>query len=313
MSETGPVLVSGATGLVGGRLVARLRNQGSQINTLSRRRRDPLERTEGGETAYLWDGVTPPDEAIATCASVVHLAGEPVFGGLPTAARRQRIRDSRVDSTTAFVRAIANLPEADRPRTFVCASAVGIYGDRGDEQLDESSAIGEGFLAEVCRDWENAAARAEESGVRVVRLRIGIVLAREGGALKQLALPFKLGLGGRIGDGRQWMPWIHIDDLVALTTTVIADETVHGPVNATAPELCRNVDFTRAIGRVLRRPTPLPIPAIAVRTALGEFAGELLGSRRVIPARAQALGFEFRSPGLEDALDRELRSIKPAT
>jgi uncharacterized protein (TIGR01777 family) len=211
-----------------------------------------------------------------------------------------------VDSTAAFVRVIRELPAASRPHTFVCASAVGIYGDRGDERLDEAARIGHGFLADVCRDWEAAAAPAEDAGARVAQLRIGIVLAREGGALPQLALPFRFGLGGRLGSGRQWLPWIHIDDLVALTLAVIDDESLRGPVNATAPEPVRNEELTRLLGQVLNRPTPLPVPAFAVHAALGELAGELLGSRRVVPTRALSHGFAFEHADLEAALTREL-------
>lgn len=306
MTADGGVLVTGATGLVGSRLVAALLARETPVRVLSR---DPAAAALALDPRIAvigWGGVVPPSEAVAGCTAVVHLAGEPVFGGLPTAARRQRIRSSRVDSTRALVQAIGDLPAANRPRSFVCASAVGFYGDRGDERLDEDATAGEGFLADVCRDWEAAAIEATGFGVRVVRLRIGIVLAREGGALPQLALPFRFGAGGRVGSGRQWVPWIHIDDLVALGLAALDDDAFDGPVNAVAPEPVRNAELTRMLGRVLHRPSLLPLPAFALRGALGELAGELLGSRRVVPERALAHGFAFAHADLEAALAREL-------
>jgi len=309
MVDARAVLVTGATGLVGSRIVAALlaRAAKREVRVLSRDPETAARRLDPRVAAVGWNGVDPPAAALDGCDGVLHLAGEPVFGGLPTAARRRRIRDSRVDSTRALVRAIGELPAAARPRSLVCASAVGFYGDRGDERLDEDAGVGEGFLAEVCRDWEAAAAEAERYGVRSAQLRIGIVLAREGGALPRIALPFRFGAGGRIGSGRQWVPWIHIDDLVALFLATLDDEALRGPINAVAPEPVRNAELTRVLGRVLARPTLLPVPGFALRAALGELAGELLGSRRVVPARALAHGFAFEHADLEAALTRELR------
>ncbi|MFQ5418350.1 MAG: TIGR01777 family oxidoreductase, partial [Myxococcota bacterium] len=230
----------------------------------------------------------------------------PIFAGRLSAARRRRIRRSRIDSTAALVRALAELPESRRPRVLVCASAVGFYGDRGEERLDEDSAPGTGFLSEICCDWEAAAGGGREHGVRVVQLRLGVVLAREGGALSRMATAFRMGAGGRLGSGRQWFSWIHIDDAVALILSVLADPCYSGPVNATAPEPVRNAELTRALARQLRRPALLPVPAFALRAALGELSGELLGSRHVTPARALAAGFEFALPELGLALTREL-------
>jgi uncharacterized protein (TIGR01777 family) len=300
------VLVTGATGLVGSRIVAALLTRGDSVRVLSRDPEAAASRLDPRVSAIGWDGVCPPPAAVDDCEGVLHLAGEPVFGGLPTAVRRRRIYHSRVDSTQALVHAIGDLPASKRPRSFVCASAVGFYGDRGDERLDEDASIGDGFLAEVCRDWEAAAVEAEGYGVRAAQLRIGIVLAREGGALPRLALPFRFGAGGRIGSGQQWVPWIHIDDLVSLFLAALDDEDLRGPINAVAPEPVRNAELTRVLGRVLKRPTLLPVPGFALRAALGELAGELLGSRRVAPARALAHGFRFTHPDLEIALAREL-------
>ncbi|MBW2667712.1 MAG: TIGR01777 family oxidoreductase [Deltaproteobacteria bacterium] len=307
MAETRAVLVTGATGLVGSRIVAALLARGDSVRVLSRYPEAAASRLDPRVSAIGWDGVRPPPAAVDDCEGVLHLAGEPVFGGLPTAARRRRIYHSRVDSTQALVQAIGDLPPTDRPCSFVCASAVGFYGDRGDERLDEDAPAGAGFLAEVCRDWEGAAFEAQSFGVRVAQLRIGIVLAREGGALPRLALPFRFGAGGRVGSGRQWVPWIHIDDLVALFLAALDDEDLRGPINAVAPEPVRNAELTRVLGRVLKRPSLLPVPGFALRAVLGELAGELLGSRRVVPARALAHGFTFAHADLEPALVRELR------
>jgi hypothetical protein len=300
-TAAGPVVLTGGTGLVGGALLPALRKSGVPVRALVRgqgRLHDVEEIS--------WDGTHPPQAALAGARAVVHLSGEPIFGGLPTAARLARLRSSRVESTRAIVAGLAALSEAERPRTFVCASAVGYYGDRGDEVLDESAAPGDGLLADLCVDWEAAAAEAERHGVRVCSVRIGIVLSGEGGALAMMAKPFRLGVGGRIGDGRQWFPWIHLDDLVEMILRALEDERWRGPVNAVAPDPVRNAELTRALGSVLSRPTLLPLPAFAVRAALGPLAGELLGSKRVAPSRAEALGFEFRHRDLETTLRAEL-------
>ncbi|UCE86111.1 MAG: TIGR01777 family oxidoreductase [Deltaproteobacteria bacterium] len=305
-SDTRRVLVTGATGLIGVRLVRALRDEGYAPQCLSRDVARAAQRLPEGAEAVAWNGRTPPRGALAGTAAVVHLAGEPVFAGRLTARRRAAIRDSRIVSTRQLVQSMGELPAAERPGAFLCASAVGYYGSRGDEILDEASPPGTGFLAEVCVDWEAEAARATAAGVRTCSLRIGIVLAREGGALPKMALPVRLGLGGPLGDGRQWVPWIHVDDLVALMLTVVRDARADGVVNAVAPEPVRNLELTRAIARVLRRPALLRAPAFAVRAALGELAEELLGSRRVLPKRASELGFRFRHPTLETALAAEL-------
>jgi uncharacterized protein (TIGR01777 family) len=305
VTASGRVLVSGATGLVGTRLVAALQRDGAALRVLTRR---PEARGLGADVeAVGWDGLRIPAEALADVRAIVHLAGEPVFAGRLRAARRQRIRASRIESTQSIVEAVADLPPASRPDALVCASAVGFYGSRGDERLDESAAPGEGFLADVCVEWERAAQSANALGVRAVSLRIGVVLAAEGGALARLVLPFRAGFGGRLGDGRQWFPWIHIDDLVGMLRAALRDERWRGPVNAVAPAPVTNAELTRTLGRRLRRPTLLPIPAALLRLVLGELAGELLDSRRVVPRAAQEWGFEFTFPSLDEALAAELR------
>lgn len=304
MTHSRPILVSGATGLIGGRLVPALLDAGFPVRALSRRA-NPRALDARART-YVWNGRDVPHEATAGIASVVHLAGEPVFGGLPSAARRHRIRSSRIESTRGVARALRALPAEARPTSFVCASAIGYYGTRGDALLEENAAPGDGFLAEVCRAWEAEAREVEALGVRVVCLRTGIVLAREGGALPLMALPFRCFVGGRMGNGRQWVPWIHIDDLVALARIAIDDERYRGPLNAVAPEPVTNTQFTRALCRVLGRPSLIPVPAFALRLALRELSVELLGSRRVVPALALASGFTFRYPEIDAALSKEL-------
>jgi hypothetical protein len=302
--ETRRILVTGGTGLVGGRLLPALLREGFAPRVASRRPREA--RLPAGVEAVGWDGVEVAPADLAGCEAVVHLAGEPVFGGLPTAARRARIRSSRIDSTRALARAMGRVAPAERPKAFLCASAVGYYGDRGEEVLEEGAAPGSGFLAEVCTAWEEEARAAAEHGVRVASLRIGIALAREGGALAPLVRLFRLGLGGRVGSGRQWLPWIHLDDLVAMLRAALSDARWSGPVNAVAPVPVRNAEFTRALAAAVRRPALLPAPAFAVRAALGATAIELLGSRRCAPRRALELGFRFAHEQLASALAAEV-------
>jgi uncharacterized protein (TIGR01777 family) len=304
MQARNPVLVSGATGLIGRRLVAALLRDGVAVRALSR----SLARAglDARVDTRAWNGRDVPVEAIAGASAVVHLAGEPVFGGLLSPARRRRIRTSRIDSTRSIVSRLHALPRSERPAALVCASAVGYYGSRGETVLEEGAEPGSSFLAGVCVEWEAAAAAAAELGVRSVSLRTGIVLAREGGALPAMALPFRFGLGGRIGHGRQWIPWIHADDLVRLVQACLASDAYRGPYNAVAPEPVTNAQLTRSLGRVLHRPTLLPVPAFALRLALGDLAVELLGSRRVVPRRALEAGFSFEYTTLDAALRAEI-------
>lgn len=309
------LLITGATGLVGGRLARALIREGAAVRALTRNPAAAAGRLGAPISAVGWDGHRIPPDAVAGTSAVVHLAGEPVFTGPLTASRRRRIRDSRVESTRSLVEALGALHPAERPAAFACASAVGFYGSRGEERLDESAPPGEGFLAEVCRAWESAAFAAAPLGVRTVALRIGIVLAREGGALPGMARLFRLGAGGRLGRGDQWLPWIHVDDLVALIRCALQDDRYRGPVNAVAPEPVRNADFTRALARTLRRPALLAAPAFALRLGLGELASELLDSRRVVPQAALDAGFAFRHPAIESALAEELggAAARPAS
>jgi uncharacterized protein (TIGR01777 family) len=307
VTQLATALVTGATGLLGRRLTHELLARGARVRALTRRLGGAAAGLDSRAVLVRWDGTRVEPDAVRGATAVVHLAGEPVFAGPLTGDRRRRIRDSRIESTRSLVDAMAGLPAAERPAALVCASAVGIYGDRGEEILDEGASPATGFLAEVCRDWEREARRAMDFGVRSVALRIGIVLAREGGALPRLALPFRLGLGGRLGTGRQWCPWVHADDVVALAIAAAEDEGFAGPVNAVAPEPVRNAELAAAVASALGRPAWLPVPALALRIGLGELAGELLASRRVLPARALARGFAFRHPSLAPALASELR------
>jgi len=235
--------------------------------------------------------------------AVVHLAGESVAGGRWSAARKREILESRVGSSRALVAAIAALPPADRPRALIAASAIGFYGDRSDEILDEDSLPGEGFLADVCRAWEDEVALAQTLGVRTVSIRVGVVLGRDGGALQAMLPPFRLGAGGKVGGGEQWMSWIHLDDLVGLFHAALENEGVRGIVNGVAPNAVTNAQLTGELGRVLRRPTLVPVPAFALKLLLGEMSKILLASQRVTPRRALAAGFTFRWPDLGPALD----------
>jgi uncharacterized protein (TIGR01777 family) len=287
------VLLTGGTGFVGHRLQSALVASGHTITVVTRH--PERHRTARAGVSYVpW----PPD--LARQQAVVHLAGEPIFGRRWNAAVKQEILESRVRSTRALVDAMA--ASAQRPEVFVCASAVGWYGDRGDEVLDERATPGSTFLAEVCKAWEAEARRAEDLGVRVVRLRSGVVLGPGGGALAKMLLPFKLGLGGPIGAGRQWFPWIHARDIAELYVRAVDDPKLAGAVNGVAPEPVTNRDFARALGRALHRPAVLPTPAFALRLALGEVTDVLLESQRCVPRAAQAAGFAFRFPSLDAAL-----------
>jgi len=287
------VLLTGGTGFVGQRLQGALVASGHTLSVVTR----SPERRRSASAGVSFEPWLPD---LARQQAVVHLAGEPIFGKRWNAAVKAEILASRVDSTRRLVEAMRSADP--RPEVFVCASAVGYYGDRGDEQLTESAAPGSTFLSQVCQAWEAEALRAEELGVRVVRVRIGVVLGAGGGALARMLLPFKLGAGGPIGSGRQWFPWVHLRDLAELIVRAVDDPALAGPLNAVAPEQVTNRDFARALGRALHRPAFLPTPAFALRLALGEVTDVLLESQRCVPEAAQEAGFSFRFPGLDAAL-----------
>jgi uncharacterized protein (TIGR01777 family) len=240
-------------------------------------------------------------ERLAGCQAVVNLAGEGIAARRWTKAQKQRILSSRIESTALLARTLAAMNP--RPLVWVCASAIGFYGDRGDEQLDEASCAGEGFLPDVCRQWEAATAPAADAGIRVLRLRTGIVLSPAGGALAKMLPPFRMGAGGRLGDGKQYMSWIALDDVVGAIYHLIMHESLAGPVNAVAPHPATNIEFTKTLGRVLHRPTVFPMPAAVARLLFGEMADALLlSSARVHPARLLESGYAFRYQQLEGAL-----------
>jgi len=294
------ILVSGGSGFIGSLVCERLRRSGHEVAVLTR-------RAAPGAGAIRWQpeaGVLEP-AAVEGFDGVVHLAGENIGAGRWTAARRQRILDSRRHGTCLLAATLAKA--ARRPAVLVSASGVNYYGDRGDEIVTEDSPTGSGFLAEVCRQWEAATEPASDAGIRVCRLRTGMVLAPDGGALARLLLPFRLGLGGPLGSGRQWMSWITRDDLAAVIERALADPGFAGPVNAVSPGPVTNREFSAILGRVFKRPAVLPAPAFALRLALGAMADELLlASQRVAPARLVAARFAFGDGELEPALRRLL-------
>ena len=291
-------VVTGATGLIGRALI---RSLGSGVAVLSRDD-GRAQRLLGGVRVHRWAPEAGPAPAVALRGAgvVFNLAGEPAAEGRWTAEKKCRIRDSRVVGTRHLVEGLAALDE--RPRVLVSASAVGYYGDRGDESLDERSSPGQGFLADVCIDWEREAMAAERLGIRVVCVRIGLVMSTAGGALAKMLLPFRLGAGGRLGSGRQWMPWIHIDDLVGILLHAAQRDAIRGAINGVAPAPVTNADFTMALARAVRRPAVMPMPAFALNVAFGEMSGMLMASQRVMPTLALRTGYEFVHPDLDGAL-----------
>ncbi len=297
MSGSGRILISGASGLIGRSLSAALREDGYEIVRLVRAR--PGEASGG----VFWDPQRDElDPArLEGADAVVHLAGEGIADGRWSRAKKRRLLESRTRGTRLVAETLARLEKP--PPVLVSASAIGYYGDRGDEPLDESSAPGRGFLSEVCVAWEAATAAARSAGVRVVSLRLGLVLAREGGALPRLALPFRFGCGGRLGDGRQFVSWIALADVLGAILHALRTDTLRGPVNAVAPSPVTNAELARTLGRSLRRPALLPVPAFALRALAGEMADALLlSSACVYPRALEASGYDFVHPDLERAL-----------
>lgn len=288
------ILISGASGLIGSALVPSLESHGYEVARLVRRQ--TRERN-----AVTWDPMQAiPLEVVCGFDTVIHLSGESITGRW-TAAKKALIRDSRVISSRNLSQALAKCENP--PKTFLCASATGYYGSRGGEVLTEDSPPGAGFLPEVCREWESATQPAASAGIRTVNLRTGIILSRNGGALEPMRFPFRLGLGGRIGSGRQWWSWIHLEDWVAAAHHILQDDSTRGPVNMASPNPVTNTEFTKALAKTLNRPAILPAPAFAVRLALGDMADEaVLASARVKPKKLVESGFGFRYLELAAAL-----------
>ena len=290
------VLVTGGTGFIGQAVCHALRGAAHTVTIVSR---DPAHASG---TAVGWDAV---GQAVAAADALVNLAGEPIAAGRWGPVRKEAILQSRVNATRALVDAAG--AAAQRPAILVSASAVGYYGARDDELLDETAGPGTGFLAEVCQAWEREASRAEALGLRVVRLRIGMVLAGDGGALARMLPPFRAFVGGRLGNGRQWMSWIHRGDLTGLVVEALANEGYRGAVNATAPQPVRNREFVAALGRVLVRPAAFPVPGVVLRVAFGEMADMLLTGQRVLPRAAERLGYRWQYPEVLGALRASVR------
>jgi uncharacterized protein len=301
--------MTGATGFLGRAVSARLLRDDHQV-TAWVRSPDRARTTLAPEVKLVptAGGTAALASAVANADAVINLAGEPLIGKRWTAARRRTLEDSRIQLTRGLVGAIAAAPSGSRPRVLVSASGVGWYGDRGDEPLTERSTPGDDFAARLCRRWEDAAAAASGYGVRVVLSRTSIVLGPGGGALAPMLLPFRFGLGGPIGSGRQFLPWVHIDDFVGAIVGALVDERYRGPINVVAPQQVTNREFAAALGRALHRPAIMPVPAFALRALFGEAATVLLGSQRAEPAVLRDHGFHFTFTDLDAALAAILRA-----
>lgn len=291
------ILMTGGTGLIGRRLCADLLRQGHQLTVLSRQPATVARLCGQGVSAMDSLDAYTPDRVFD---AVINLAGEPIIGARWTAARKARLRESRIFLTECLVQ---KMREARvKPAVFLSGSAIGVYGDTGADRIDETRAAGGDFGAQLCVDWEAAALSAARDGIRVVLLRTGVVLDTAGGALTKMLLPFRLGLGGKIGDGQQWMSWIHYQDYVGLISLLLQDQRISGSVNMVAPGAVTNAEFTQALAAQLHRPALLTTPAWALKLAMGEMAMLLTGGQRVLPARAQRAGFQFKYPKIDGAL-----------
>lgn len=297
------ILVSGSSGLVGSALIPTLTAAGHDVVRLVR-----SKSANRSKELASWDPAKGQIDVsgLSDIDAVVHLAGESIASGRWNTERKARIRDSRIQGTRLLAETLAKLPAP--PKVFVCASAIGFYGDRGDEVLSESSSPGTGFLADVCREWETACDPLQRSGTRVVNLRFGVVLSRQGGALKQMLLPFQMGAGGILGNGKQYMSVVSLKDAVGVIEFVLGNSGVAGPVNVVCPQPVTNYEYTKSLGKVLHRPTIFPVPGFAARLAFGEMADALLlSSSRVVPDRLLAAGYQFRDPTVEAALRSALQ------
>ena len=302
-------LLTGATGFIGTRLTEMLLAKGSPVFYLGRKRSKQLNSRAAFQVWKDPAGTMTPLDSVPRFDAVIHLAGEPIAQRWTSDVKR-KIKESRTRTTRNLVEGIARLRH--RPRVLVSASAIGYYGDRGNELLAETSGPGAGFLAELCQEWEHEAAQARKFGLRVVSIRTGVVLAKDGGALAQMLRPFLLGVGGPLGDGSQWMSWIHRDDLVRMFHWAAENEAITGALNGTAPEPVTNRDFTKALARALHRPAVIPVPKFALRAMYGEMADFLFDSIRAVPAAAESSGFSSLYPRLGEALHAALSSARPA-
>jgi uncharacterized protein (TIGR01777 family) len=289
------ILIAGASGLVGSALVPKLKAAGAEVTPLVR------SAAKSGEIEWHPDRGSIDTPALEGFDAVINLAGDGIANGRWTEEKKRRIVDSRVNGTRLLSETMANLSR--KPATFINASAIGFYGNRGDELVDEDSGPGEGFLAGVCRQWESATAPAEQAGIRVVKLRLGVILTKDGGIMGSMLAPFKLGLGGKVGSGKQVISWVAMDDVVAAISFILQNESARGPINVVAPHPATNEEFTKTLGRVLSRPTFMTMPAFAARLAFGEMADEMmLSSTRVAGKVLNDAGFKFQFPELEGAV-----------
>ncbi len=296
------IAITGATGLIGKSLCPRLQREGKELVLFSRNTRSAQSSFPGARVLE-WDAVAgpPPVGSLDGLDAVVHLLGEGIADGRWSSSRKQAIRESRIEGTRNLVEGLRH--SSGPPGLLVSGSAIGFYGSRGDEELDESSERGGGFLGDVCQAWEGQARAAEPLGIRTVLLRTGIVLSPRGGALAKMLLPFRMFVGGALGSGKQWMSWIHIDDEVGLIRHILNSDELQGAVNATAPGPVTNSRFSKTLGRVLGRPSIFSVPGLALKLLMGEMAQELLlNGQKVLPRRALASGYSFKFPELEDAL-----------
>jgi uncharacterized protein (TIGR01777 family) len=297
------ILISGSTGFLGTSLVRTFEGQGHTVARLVRPGTAPKDITGARRQTIAWDPTADQFDAPAAedADALVHLAGASIAGARWNAARKDLLRTSRIDATRQLIGALAKLQRP--PRVIVAASAIGYYGNRGDETLTEASAPGNDFLAGVCREWESETARGTDFGARVVSLRFGIILAKHGGALPRMALPFQLGAGGRLGDGRQWMSWLTLQETIGIVQFALATPALSGPLNAVTPNPVRNSEFTSVLAKTLRRPGLFPAPAFALRLALGEMADALLlASQKVMPSKLRDAGYQFLQSNLAGAL-----------
>jgi uncharacterized protein len=303
------ILVSGSTGLVGTALVESLEKEGHRVARLVRHGTTVRGGDRGQTERISWDPAASEFDAAAAegADALVHLAGASIAGGRWSAARKELLRTSRVDATRHLIGALAKLQRP--PRVVLAASAIGFYGDRGDETLAETSAAGSDFLAGLCQKWEEEVGRGCQFGARVVNLRFGVILAKHGGALPQMAMPIKWGVGGKLGSGRQWISWVTLAETVRIVAFALADPALAGPVNVVSPNPAQNSEFTKVLARTLHRPALFPAPRFALRLALGEMADALLlSSQRVLPAKLAAAGYSFEQPDLEEALGSIFRN-----
>lgn len=300
------VLVTGATGFIGRRVCDTLQEKEYEVLAVSRNTERAKEKLQSVEQIHEWKPETEQlsSDALSEVQAVIHLAGEPIAGRW-NAKKKQRIRDSRILSTRNLVSSFAS--SESKPDVLICASAIGLYGATGDDSFTEESPTGTDFLAEVCQEWEAEGQKASEYGIRVVHVRIGLVLGMGGGLLEQVLPPFKIGAGGRLGNGKQWMSWIHIDDIVGIIMHAIENDTIQGALNATAPNPVRNIEFTKTLGSVLRKPAIFPVPAFGLHLLMGEFAEFIMLSQNVLPEKTVASGYAFQYSTLETALEDLLK------